>query len=97
MVARDDVLDDGQPQPRPLLAATRFRIDPIKALGKARDVLFLDPGTEIGDRNGMERSRSAFTLLQRNFDPPATSTVFNGVVGKVFDDFEQLLPVADDD
>src|SRR5207302_9059923 len=52
LVARDGVLDDGQAQSRAAGFARAAAIDPVEALGQARQMLRRDAGARVLDREG---------------------------------------------
>jgi len=53
-VVADDVLDDGESEPRAAEIARARRVDPVEALGQARQLLARDPLAAVahGDRDG---------------------------------------------
>ena len=66
-MAVDDVLDDGEPETRPALLTARRHVDPVEALGEARQVLGRDAGPVVG--HGDEAGGSAADgRLVRNAD-----------------------------
>src|SRR5690606_20919462 len=80
-VAGDDVLDDGEPETGPLLAAARLRVDAVKALGEAGDVRLFDAHAIVGDRD----QEPPLARGQRHVHLAALGAVFDGVVDEVFE------------
>ena len=79
LVARQHVLDDGQPQPGAAGAARAAAVDPVEAFGEPRDVLRLDAdaGVAHGER------RLAVRASPSDLDLAALRRVAHGVADQV--------------
>src|SRR5688572_19824784 len=91
IVAGQYVLDDRKTEPRALAAVVD--VDPVEALGNARNMLFRYARPEVADSDGdFPIGRTA--LVDRNHDTAARLTVFAGILEQVFEHLEQLVAVS---
>ena len=70
-VAADDVLDDGEAEAGAAEARAARRVDPVEALGQARQVLAGDALALVDDRD--RRQRRAPAPRRRRLERPATT------------------------
>ena len=95
-MAGQDVLDDGQPKPGALLSAACLGVDPVEALGDARDVL----ARQCRDRNRCTghvdlRLRPGHALESTaTITLPPDSAIFAGVLNQVFEHLEEFVAIA---
>src|SRR5689334_15886800 len=94
VVARQYVLDDRQAEAGALLGAAALNIDPVEALGDARDVLFGDAGTVVLDGDIDALFGAASVARDRHRDAPARLAVLAGVLQEVLEDLEKLVAVS---
>ena len=78
-----DVLDDREAQPGPLMLTAYLRIDTIKAFGNARNMLGGNSRPEIRHRHVDLGLGSRRTLLDGNDNLSALAAIFAGIFDKV--------------
>ena len=100
-MAVDDVLDDGEAEAGAADGARARRVDPVEALGQARQMHARNPWAVVAHR---ERHAGAAPPLpparavapQRDRDPPAFAAVLHRVVEQVGDHLGKLVRIAGD-
>ena len=97
-VALNDVLDNGKPKPGAAHGARPLRIDPVKALGEARQMFGGDAVADIADRNPhcrrLVRCRRCRRHRDGNFRPGAA--VFERIRDQVVEHLQHLIAVGYD-
>src|SRR3546814_5985270 len=90
----DDMLDDGEPEPRPSHRPAAAGVDTIESLGEARQMLGRDAFAPVDHAH-------ADHVRTRAFEPHchilAVATIFEGVDDEVLDQLQELRAVAGDD
>src|SRR5690606_1139085 len=93
-VPRQYMLDDGQPKPSAFLGAACFRLDPVKALRKAGNILFRNASAEISYRNVHGRPGGLSSFGAGDDDTPACSAVFARILDQVLEYLEHFIFIA---
>src|SRR5262249_42529330 len=91
LVARQDMLDDGEAEAGSALGAALRHIDAVEPFGQPRQVLGRDAGPEIADADSGLRVPAGCRLApEGDLDPLAGRAVFQRVLHKILEDAHEL-------
>src|SRR5215211_8872774 len=96
LVARQDVLDDGETEAGSSLGPALRHVDAVEPLGQARQVLGRDAGTEIPDADD-PLARTPAAGADADFDPFTGGAIFQRVLDEIFEHTDKLIAVSERD